>query len=133
MNEKHKIPIIDVVKEIIEEKRQKVLSNPADPSWTEHFAELSNEISTFLDISFDKAVKSAVKSIMESTTVPSQIINGTECSPEEVARLNDAVEQEMKNVLAARKLATRTPMTSEKIRRVIEISKKLGLNDIFLE
>jgi Holliday junction resolvase RusA-like endonuclease len=29
---------------IVELRRQKVLANPSDPSWTEHFAELQNEL-----------------------------------------------------------------------------------------
>jgi hypothetical protein len=29
---------------LVEARRQKVLANPSDPSWTEHFAELQNEL-----------------------------------------------------------------------------------------
>lgn len=30
--------------QLIERRRQQILANPYDPSWTEHFAELQNEI-----------------------------------------------------------------------------------------
>lgn len=30
--------------QLIERRRRMILANPADPSWTEHFAELQNEI-----------------------------------------------------------------------------------------
>jgi hypothetical protein len=36
---------LEQVLQIIEKKRCKVLENPQDPSWTEHFQDLKNEIS----------------------------------------------------------------------------------------
>lgn len=40
----HSIPIIASAIELVERRRLKVLNNANDPSWTEHFSELKNEI-----------------------------------------------------------------------------------------
>ncbi len=40
----HPSPIVASVIELVERRRLKVLNNVNDPSWTEHFAELKNEI-----------------------------------------------------------------------------------------
>jgi hypothetical protein len=37
-------PTLEQVLDIIEKRRMKVLLDKTDPSWTEHFAELQNEI-----------------------------------------------------------------------------------------
>lgn len=36
--------LLDSILDIVESQRMKVLRDPNDPSWTEHFAELKNEI-----------------------------------------------------------------------------------------
>lgn len=51
MNVQDKKDLIASVREIIEERRKRILNNPDDPSYSEHFAELSNEISYFLEAS----------------------------------------------------------------------------------
>ncbi len=40
----HSSSIIESVIELVERRRLKVLNNANDPSWTEHFSELKNEI-----------------------------------------------------------------------------------------
>jgi hypothetical protein len=40
---------IERAAQLCEARRQKVLANPDDPSWTEHFAELKNEIRAVAD------------------------------------------------------------------------------------
>ena len=42
-----KEPLLDIYRKtfwLIEKKRKFVLANPSDPSWTEYFAELQNEV-----------------------------------------------------------------------------------------
>lgn len=45
-HEKHEI--LKSIPQLIENRRLKVLANQSDPSWTEHFAELKNEIECIL-------------------------------------------------------------------------------------
>jgi hypothetical protein len=37
-------PTLEQVLEVIEKRRIRILQDPRDPSWTEHFAELQNEM-----------------------------------------------------------------------------------------